>query len=166
MKKLVIICSSILLFIGCNKKENLDYQSKEKSVQDLTTVEYLNASGIPSFEITAVAQDVNWAHKKAEAIARTLLDRAIEGRMEQILSPCPKPYELKFNSDYKIHWLEEKVELKGEVEAYFHGSVALSPFFLDTLLGQVAEQSSEFNSCVQTWRKGEFILQKNLWNAL
>lgn len=151
---------------SCNNEKDVKPVANKKETENLSVVEYLNASGIPAFEITALGQNVSWAHKKAEASAKTLLDRAVEGRMKQVLSACPQPFELQFNSDYKVHWLEEKVELKGEVEAYFHGSVALSPFLLDTLLGQVVEQSAEFKSCVHNWRTGEFVLQKSIWSSL
>lgn len=164
--KLIYLSLILVVLSSCNKGKDEQREITKQPKEKLTVVEYLNASGIPAFEITAVAQDVSWAHKKAESNAKTLLDRAIEGRMKQLLSPCPKPFELKFNSEYKVHWLEEKVELKGEVEAYFHGSVALSPYLLDTLMGQVVEQSSEFKACLDNWRSGEFVLQKSLWNAL
>jgi hypothetical protein len=164
--KLVLIVLSIILLSSCEKEESKLRMTKKEALKVPSVVERLNASGIPAFEVMSLAQDVKWAHKKAEKSAAAFLDRAIEGRIKQLLSPCPKPYELEFNSDYEIHWLAERVEVRGEVEAYFYGSVALSPYLLDTLLGQIVQQSSEFKICVENWRSREFVLQKSVWNAL
>lgn len=164
--KLVLIVLSIILLSSCDKEERELALTKKKASKVSSTVKKLNASGIPAFEIMSLAHDVKWAHKKAENSAKIFLDKSIEERINHLLTQCPKPYELQFNSDYKIHWLTERVEIKGEREAYFYGSVALSPYLLDTLLGQIVQQSSEFKICVEIWRSGEFALQKSVWNAL